>query len=230
MYIIYIIISVFVLLICILFFVPLTLDIKINKQGHNLKKSNSEIIVDQNKTSNTITILILRYIPVFKINIDKFKIKIKDEEDLKKSKKSGKKLDINLSLQAFLKLIINDNNDEFKELKQKTKEYIDKIYIQKLGFNFGFNTGDYLKNAYINASLNSIICLYINYRRKNFNFNRLYYQIYVSDYIYYLDLSSIIRVKLADTIAISLRTALFMKKNLIIDKKKERELEWNNTQ
>lgn len=238
MYITYIIISVTALFILFVFFIPLTLDIKISKKGKKVNLFNNNSDKDKAQTNNvfpnSITIKILKIIPMFKIDIDKFKVRVKNKEEIDEEMKNSKdKKDKTLNtvlLPKLLNFIIDNKNEKYRKMKDKIGEYIDKIYIEKLGFSFGFNTGDYVKNAYINASLNSIICLYINYRRKNFNFNRLYYQVYIADYTYYLDLNSIIKVKFADTIYIMIKLAIFNKKELAVDKKEVEEKVWKNTQ
>lgn len=220
MYVIYIICSVLALFILVVFFIPLTLEISINKKGKRINFfNNNSMDSENNKIESYIVIRLIRVVPVFKINIDDIEKKILKKQSLNK-KISEKKEDKNnnsgnIVVQNLLMLIVSDKDGKLEKIKKETKKYFDDIYVEKLGFSFGFNTEDYVKNAYINASLNSILCLYINYRRKNFNFNRLYYQVHISDYTYYLDLNCIINIKLADTIGIAIKTYFFVKKSCL---------------
>lgn len=196
-----------------------------NNNSYKEKKQKNK------KSLNSLTLKILGVIPVLKVDLDKVNIKLEDKESPEeKSEENKEKNPKTVSITKILKLIVHDKELKLKDIKDKLGEFVSKMYVEKLNLSFGFNTNDYVKNAYINASLNSIICLYINHKRDNFDFNRLYYKVYISNYSYYLDLHSIIKAKSAETIYMIYKLVLFMKNELSKDKVKEEEKVWKSTQ
>ncbi len=239
MYIIYTIISIIALFVVFVFLVPVELEIKIGKKGNKIQSACH--VLDKkvdNKVyalPNRIVIKLFKKIPILKIDIDKLKVASDKSERLKNENKDKYKSKENpkinaISLTKVLSLIIMDKEGKLKAIKKDLSKYTDKVYLKKFVVSFGFNTDDYIRNAYINASLNSIICLYINHKRKSFNFNSLYYQIHISDYRYYLYADCILRGKLADTIYIMKKLFIFVKEELEVDGKKEEEKRWNSIQ
>ena len=77
-----------------------------------------------------------------------------------------------------------------------------KSYINKFVLDLGFNLNDPISNSYVNATLNTILCLYINSNYKKFNFKRLYYQTYIAENLLDLNFECIIKISLADTIKV----------------------------
>ena len=55
------------------------------------------------------------------------------------------------------------------------------LTFPKFLVSIGFNTFNMILNSYINALLNSTLCIYINQNNKKFNFKELYYQIHLTD-------------------------------------------------
>lgn len=78
-----------------------------------------------------------------------------------------------------------------KENKNKTKSNSNKttllkalyksVTFSKFLVSIGFNTYNVVLNSYINALLNSTLCIYINQNNRKFNFKELYYQVYLSN-------------------------------------------------
>lgn len=92
----------------------------------------------------------------------------------------------------FIPVISKNIFDEKKREKKKNrfqrinkKQLILALYnsikFQELIVSLGVNVHNPVVNSYINASLNTGLCMYINKNIKKFNFNNLYYQIYLSD-------------------------------------------------
>ena len=104
-------------------------------------------------------------------------------------KKVGKK-----QHQNKLKKVFNNKDTIFQLLK---KSYIDKFVL-----SLGFNLDDYIANSYVNATLNTIICMYINLNQENFNMKKLYYQTYIGENLVNLNFEGIIKLSLADTIKV----------------------------
>lgn len=64
------------------------------------------------------------------------------------------------------------------------------VKFQRLILSLGINVYNPVVNSYIHAMLNTGLCMYINKDSKKFNFNNLYYQIYLSDVPIVLSLNS----------------------------------------
>ena len=93
-----------------------------------------------------------------------------------------------------IKKVFNNKDTIFQFLK---KSYIDKFVL-----SLGFNLDDYIANSYVNAALNTIICMYINLNQEKFNLKKLYYQTYVGENLVNLNFEGIIKISVADTIKV----------------------------
>ena len=112
---------------------------------------------------------------------------------------------------GIVKEDLSKNNIKINEAVRKIIAIVNKIKFRKLIIIGGFNTGDYVKNAYINASINTVICMIINANQKNFNFNKLYYQFSISDYSYYLAVDTIISFSIIKNIHIIFTIVKFIR-------------------
>ncbi len=81
-------------------------------------------------------------------------------------------------------------------------QFLKKCYIDKFVLSLGFNLDDYIANSYVNATLNTIICMYINLNQKKFNLKKLYYQTYIGENLVNLNFQGIIKISVADTIKV----------------------------
>lgn len=124
-----------------------------------------------------------------------------------------------------------DNKKETNIKKAFNSETIYKLlnksYVDKLVLSLGFNLNDYIANSYVNATLNTLICMYINLNQEQFNLKRLYYQTYVSENLVKLNLDSIIKITLADTIKVMYKEYMKVlkqnkKKVLVFEKRSEK--------
>lgn len=70
------------------------------------------------------------------------------------------------------------NNSSFK--KKISKAIYNSLHCTKLLLSIGFNLEDYVVNSYINAELNSILCIYINKNQDKFNLKNIYYEVYLA--------------------------------------------------
>lgn len=93
-----------------------------------------------------------------------------------------------------IKKVFNNKDTIFQFLK---KSYIDKFVL-----SLGFNLDDYIANSYVNATLNTIICMYINLNQEKFNLKKLYYQTYIGENLVNLNFEGIIKISLADTMKV----------------------------
>lgn len=89
--------------------------------------------------------------------------------------------------------------------KNTLYELIRKSYIEKFVLSLGFNLEDPIINSYVNANLNTTVCMYINLNQNKFNLKRLYYQTYVGDNLAKIDLEGIIKITLTDTIKVIIK-------------------------
>ena len=134
--------------------------------------------------------------------------------DIKKTKGMESKITFKLCgiLPLFYKKILDnkkvkkeEKENKFKKLfndKQTILKLIDRSYIDKFVLSLGFNLDDPIANSYINASLNTLICMYINLNQNKFNLKRLYYQTYIGENLANLSFEGIIKISLADTIKV----------------------------
>ena len=83
------------------------------------------------------------------------------------------------------------------------KSLIKKVKLDKFVLSLGFNLDDPVANSYINAALNTILCMYINSNQRKFNLNNLYYRTYISNNnLLILNFEGIINISLTDTIKV----------------------------
>jgi len=172
-----------VAIVALVFFIPIKFTIYTNTKGENV------YCVENSKQKNKvyISLKILGCIPVYVYNKDK-----------KDKKNKGENIN-NVSIGKIYNAIKNSVAEEEFKITNFTKKILSwcrKVKFKKLVLVVGFNTEDYVKNAYINSSLNSIICMIINKNQDRFNFKNLYYQVSISDYNYYLTVDTIITFSL----------------------------------
>ena len=136
--------------------------------------------------------------------------------DIRKQKGMESKITYKLCgiIPVFYKKLFEKKNKERvrKQSQNKVKkvfnnrvtifELLDKSYIEKFVLSLGFNLENYIANSYVNATLNSILCLYINFNQEKFNLKKLYYQTYVGENLANLSFQGIIKISLADTIRV----------------------------
>lgn len=171
--------------------------------------------LDKKDNNAVITIKILGVIPIFKYNYKKGKTKRKY-----------------VYILDYISSVIKKNQQEGKisisDVTKKSLKFIKKIKFDKLVLIGGFNTEDYVKNTYLNASINTIICMIINGNQKKFNLNNLYYQVSISNYDYYLTLNSIIKFYLVHNIDMIFSIFCFILKTKRSMKKEIRRVEKND--
>lgn len=134
--------------------------------------------------------------------------------DIKKQKGMESKITFKLCgiIPVFYKKILEAKKVTKKQKENKIKKVLNdketiytllnKSYIDKFILSLGFNLNDPIANSYVNATLNTIICLYINLNQDKFNMKRLYYQTYIGENLANLNFEGIIKISLADTIKV----------------------------
>lgn len=184
-------------IVALLFFIPIKFTIYTNIKGKNVY--NVENSKQKNKA--VISLRILGFIPVY----------VYDKE--KKDKKNRKQNKNNITIGKIYNAVKNSADEEKFKITNFTKKILSwcrKVKFKKLILVYGFNTEDYVKNAYINASLNSIICMVINGNQDRFNFDNLYYQVSISDYNYYLTLDTVITFSLYRNLDVFIKIIKFI--------------------
>lgn len=133
-------------------------------------------------------VLVLLFIPI-RIEIV-LNAKLKDDKaefEPLPAFKNYIKIKVLFFLQIFKKdIFVKKQKPKEKRRKDKTKKILFKsiynsIHFDKFILSLGINTFNPILNSYINAGLNTGICMYINKENRKFSFNKLYYQIYLSD-------------------------------------------------
>lgn len=196
-----IILFVFFIAICMM---PIDIYVKAHVIGDNVY---NEIEHENSKKENQIELIIkiFKIIPIYSRNFVLDRIKERKQKDggnkeadiQKKDKQEEENISDNKEKKVleFIKNIINQK-DYIRNIYIKINKLLKNIKIRKLVFSLGFNTEDYVKNSYINASLCTIVCMLINGNQEKFDMKRLYYQVYISDYNYYFIADSKISFKL----------------------------------
>lgn len=178
----------------VIFFIPIKFTIYTNIKGKNVYSVDNTDTKDQ----ICVTLKILGVIPIYSYN---------------KGKKNKKRKVTKVTISKIYSAIKNSVAEEEFKISNFTKKIFSwcrKVRFKKLVLVAGFNTEDYVKNAYINASMNSIICMIINANQDRFDFNKLYYQVAISDYNYYLNLDTVITFSLYKNIDVFITIIRFI--------------------
>ena len=134
--------------------------------------------------------------------------------DIKKTKGMESKITFKICsvIPVYFKKLFEKKKVTKKQKENKIKkvfnnkdtifQFLKKSYIDKFVLSLGFNVDDYIANSYINATLNTIICLYINLNQEKFNLKKLYYQTYIGENLVNLNFEGIIKISVADTIKV----------------------------
>ena len=198
-----------IIFISVIFFILFT-SIKICIYGSVIGRNVYCTVPNENKNDINLVIKIMGFIPVYKYSGKK-----------KTSKKDKNILDILNAIKNSFKI----KQGKKESLTRKIFKLGETVKFEKLILIGGFNTEDYVKNAYINASINSIICMYINKNQDNFNLNKLYYQVSISDYTYYLSVDTKLSFRIIKNIDILLtifRLIKNLKKEKITEKQEDK--------
>jgi len=134
--------------------------------------------------------------------------------DIKKTKGMESKITFKLCgvIPVYFKKLFEKKKVPKKQKDNKIKKVFNnkdtifqfwkKSYIDKFVLSLGFNLDDYIANSYVNVTLNTIICMYINLNQEKFNLKKLYYQTYIGENLVNLNFECIIKISLADTIKV----------------------------
>lgn len=184
---------IFTLILFACFFVPIRINVKYNNKA--LGKLSDYDKIDKVADIDAV-IKLLYYIPVFHYK------KNTKSDDKDKDKKSSKKQNhfLNLLYSITMELIGYKKISKALVSKSDIKKILKSVEYEKFSLNLGFNIEDPIANSYINASLNTILCMYINYNIDKFDLKKLYYLVYVSKNVYEIQFDGILRFKLVDNI------------------------------
>ncbi len=177
-----------------LFFAPNSIVVKVNIKADNYFTNITKL----EGTENIVKIKLLNMFTVYKKELF-----AKDENNKAKTKENNTLLNKDL-------------------VDSVIKRLIKKAKLDKFVLSLGFNLDDPIANSYVNASLNTILCMYINCNQKKFNLNNLYYRTYISEDLLYLNFEGIINVSLTDTIKVIAKEYFNNKKK--INKNKESKI------
>lgn len=171
-----IILLVIFFLLFIIFFVPWSICFNVNITCDRFFLDINKI----NGMKNKVSVELCSLLPVFSKKLF--------EKNNKKKKKGKENL--------FKKVVTS---------KKTILKLLSKSYFEETSLLLGFNLGDPVNNSYVNASLNSIICILINSNEKKFNFKKLYYQTFISENLLKLNFNCIIKISLENTIRVILK-------------------------
>ena len=156
-----------------IFFAPNSIVVKVNIKADEYFTNITRLA----EMENSIKIKLLKVIPVY--NQELF---VKNGKKKKETKKNDTLLNKN-----FVDNVV--------------KRLIKKAKLDNFVLSLGFNLDNPIANSYVNASLNTILCMYINHNQEKFNLNNLYYRTYISNNnLLILNFEGIINISLTDTI------------------------------
>lgn len=181
-----------------LLFAPNSLSIKLNIRADNYFTKITPLV----NMDNALKVKLLNIVTVYK----------KELFGKKKENKNKKK---------------NNPFNDNKFVDRTIRELFKKVNFDKFSLSLGFNFDDPIANSYINASVNTILCMYINHNQQKFNLKNLYYQTYISENLLFLNFESIIKITLVDTIKVVVKEYFNDKKKKNKDNKENNQ---NNNQ
>lgn len=154
------------------FLVPIKIQIYTKIKGDNV------YYVENIKQKNDIIVVIklFGFLPVYKYN---------NKEKKLKNNETDRGITITGIIDVLKESVLKEEI-KINDLTKKLFNWGKRVNFDKFILIGGFNTEDYVKNAYINASINSIICMFINANLDRFDLKKLYYQVSISNYKYYL--------------------------------------------
>lgn len=210
MWIIYTLISVILILFVILFVFPITIEIKddIKPNFNKIKKYKNESI----KEKHYLKIKILKFITVYKINLDKNKNKNDSKKLYKNSTNDPLEMVVNSIFNALDKAVTSEKVNKALLNSKDLKNVINSIYISKLHLDFGINLINSILNAYVSTIINVIINMVIASNINKFNLENTRYKTYISGEVYNIKIDSIIDVKLANIIYIIIKIIYKLRK------------------
>lgn len=135
---------------------------------------------------NYIGINILKYLNVYKYNIDE-KILSKGNNDI---------IDIIAKKYDSYKTKKEGIKKQDKKIKKFIFDVINSFYVDKLYLSIGVNTSDTIYNSYINAVINASLLMFINTNQEKFNIKNLYYNSYVSEHFINIETKSTIKTNI----------------------------------
>lgn len=197
----YIIISV-ILLFFLFIFIPHTMKIKIECEHNKQFKIQN--------TKNYVIFNLFGILPIAKIMV---------AERVKKVIKNKTIIELIASTMQKINKAKNIKTKEILNIDYLLLNAFSNIKYKKLIISAGFNTNEYVINSYINAAINTLICMYINFHKEKFNFNKLYYQVYISQIPLKIYLDCIININFAKAIKEILKK--YLKTNKLIKKRSE---------
>lgn len=219
------------------FFVPVRLYINYGIKTKIKKDSKADV---EQSGNDYILVKILYFIPIMKLSLNKKKKESSKKDNNKnsnrvqnkkktKSKPKKKNYVLDSIYSLFMELV---GYSKYKYIKngdvsiglKDIKKVLSKTSFDKFHIEIGFNLDSPIINSYANATINTLLCLYINKNIDKFDMRHLYYRVYISEEIYKLHFNGILRFKIADTIDVVFRTMYKM----IKAKFKKRKVEGKN--
>ncbi len=191
----YIILSLlFIILLVLLIPVRIKLKYAVNTDFNKQKKE------EELKTLNYVEIYILYCIKIKKVKIGN-------------TQNAGRRKKVLGIIYKFLLDFLNFQKiDEVILRKDEIKKLGNSIFIEKLDLNLGINLKNILVNVYLISTLNALINMYFAKKVDKMNLDKVSYQTYISNKILNIDVDSIIRFNLVNTIIIILKIIMRVRK------------------
>ena len=159
------------------------------------EKENEEL-----KTLNYVEIYLLYFVKIKKI-------KIANVQEAGKTKRV-----LGVIYKFLLDFLNFQKIDEVILKKDEIKKIGKSIFIQKLDLNFSVNLRNELLNVYVISILNAVINMYLAKNVDKMNLDKVRYETYISNKILSIDVYSIIRLNLVNTICIIAKIIMRVRK------------------
>lgn len=190
----YIILSLlFIILLVLLIPVRIKLKYAVNTDFNKQKKE------EELKTLNYFEIYILYCIKIKKVKIGN-------------TQNAGRKKVLGIIYKFLLDFLNFQKIDEVILRKDEIKKLGNSIFIEKLDLDLGINLRNVLVNVYLISTLNALINMYFAKKVDKMNLDKVSYQTYISNKILNIDIDSIIRFNLVNTIIIILKIIMRVRK------------------
>lgn len=182
-------------------------------------KYNSKDSTGNSKNNNYVSVYFLNFFRVFKVKLNKNKNK-KISKRKKEIKNKLKKLSNEVLIETIEKYLSKKDTFSKKITKIQLRYLKRTTKLRSFNLNFGIKFFDYIFNAYLVTSLNTVISIFFKFFEKNINFKNTKINIYSSNSnVSNFSINCIIFLNFANTMGILIRFIYLIFRRYIHGKK-----------
>lgn len=204
----YIIISIILILVLLVFPVTIEIKDKIVPSYNKIKKYKSQSVEEK----HFLIVKFFKFITVYKVNLNENKKKKNNEKLYINTSNDPVETVINAIFNALDKSITSQKVNKVLLSHKDLKNILKSIYVKKLDFDFGINFINPIVNAYISTLINVLINMIIAGYIDKFNLENTRYKTYISGEVYNIKIHSIIEARFANIIYIILKIKFKLRK------------------